>query len=291
MKDILKNGSCVERPSQPLQTYPHILSNLRKFKNGPRLYWLWSIIYKHSLIQNTNQPWLTNKFLAKATGFGIDRIRVMLNELTIIKMLELIIKKGKRYIKINYLPTGGPLPSGAPSQPEALNAYRISKDINKIILPQLPFTINGITRNPPIKPKSKTSMNHPRNKEYLRLSKKFHRILTKHNRLNKLTKLSDTTNHFRLFVESDLKGRYSKSEGIQLLDNYLNGWSENWGIDQYCLHTFSATNIRKKEKDDFKISNAVKRWSEPNNNNHKENPRALKAHARNFDYEKDSDKI
>lgn len=106
----------VRQSRKPVGTEPIVLSLLlmdRFFAEGGKdassLISLYLFYYQQARKQKTNQPWATNRFVAKNTHIGISKVKKLKQKLITMELIQNIPKLGKDgkiqhwYIRVNYL--------------------------------------------------------------------------------------------------------------------------------------------------------------------------------------------
>lgn len=260
MKNLINSSQ------EPLSIYPTTFQILKKSGNYQQLISLYMFYYFTAKVQGNNQIWANIAFTAEGVDWSVSSVRKYRKKLLELGLIELIPRKtgrSKQYIKINFLlkqEEGSkiyhPTDDSRVVKNAPLNTLKKLDNFNNLSI-KLPFTIGGITRNPPINGYSKIHHLHPNNIHYLKLSKEFYRILKNNKKLNNKTKLEDICKEIRLLVEVDLKKDYTKKEAIQAIKDILKCMKDNIK-DKYWPQAFSGSKLREKFQ---QLDNAVGRYN------------------------------
>lgn len=301
---------------EPYTLLPEVVNQIQsQGKKWPMLMALYIIYYAKYRKNHKKKIYCSISYLEKSTGWHeqtIYKYRKQLSQLGVIFLTKEKTKGlpgqfPKTFVEINFnvvpqIPTTSK--SCGPPRPSSTLNTKVIKD-NKLssidISIKLPFTLNGITRNLSIIEYPKSHHLHPNNKLYLELAKQHYRILHKKDYLHESTTIESLTKEFRLLTESRVikeNDISNKKEAFQKVEyhfqEYHRAINHDTDISDYWPTIHGASSIRKvnAKKDIDKwatLKRAVERINKPKNR--KENPRALKDHAREWDYTKDEIKI
>lgn len=278
---------------EPFSILQEVLILIQMQKNWEKVLALFFIYYgEYRRNANDSVFWLNVKALQKITGWAkntVYKYRKILVKLGFVKLKKVFIKNKKFPITLTIFTmtpkTKIPVSQKLRYVSQKLRRYYnnntdvlLYKDKYKYLsntvqdFPNSKNVVkNGIRRNNfPSKKQtdqkkkkqlSRTDINHPKNIEYLRLAKKFHKILKNNKKLNPKTNLKTTTNNFRLCIESDLKDRYDKKQAIQIIDDILKFLKSNI-TDKYCPQVYSGDSFRRKFE---KLIAALERQNDSDN--------------------------